>query len=96
MTSVRAHVQRLLETGLRAPTSPIIGYTMPMMKDSGLRIRVQRDLREKLLEVCHTQDKPAAQVIREFMRSYIDWYEVQDYRPGADKPRLGQRLSHEH
>lgn len=43
-----------------------------MMKDSGLRIRVQRDLRDKFLEVCRTQDKPAAQVIREFMRDYVE------------------------
>lgn len=43
-----------------------------MTKDSGLRIRVQRDLRDKFLEVCRTQDKPAAQVIREFMREYVE------------------------
>jgi hypothetical protein len=38
------------------------------MKDAGLRIRVQRNVREKFLEVCRAQDKPAAQVLREFMR----------------------------
>lgn len=43
-----------------------------MTKDTGLRIRVQRDLRDKFLEVCRTQDKPAAQVIREFMRDYVE------------------------
>jgi len=42
-----------------------------MAKDSGLRIRVERSLREAFLEVCQIQDKPAAQVIREFMRGYI-------------------------
>jgi len=42
-----------------------------MTKDSGLRIRVERDLREEFLEVCKAQDKPAAQVLREFMRDYI-------------------------
>ena len=42
-----------------------------MTKDSGLRIRVQRDLRDSFLEVCRAQDKPAAQVIREFMRDYV-------------------------
>jgi hypothetical protein len=41
------------------------------MKDVGLRIRVQRDLRDQFLEVCRAQDKPAAQVIREFMRVYV-------------------------
>ena len=45
------------------------------MKDAGFRIRVQRDLRRKFLEVCRAQDKPAAQVIREFMREYVDRHE---------------------
>jgi hypothetical protein len=42
------------------------------MKDVGLRIRVQRELREEFLEACRAEDKPAAQVLREFMRAYID------------------------
>ena len=41
------------------------------MKDVGLRIRVQKELREQFLEACREQDKPAAQVLREFMRAYI-------------------------
>lgn len=41
-------------------------------KDAGLRIRIDRNLRERFLEVCRAQDKPAAQVIREFMRDYIE------------------------
>jgi len=45
------------------------------MKDVGLRIRVQRDLREQFLAVCKAQDKPAAQVLREFMRDYIAEFE---------------------
>ena len=46
--------------------------TLSDMKDSGLRIRVERELREKFLTLCREQDKPAAQVIREFMRAYIN------------------------
>jgi hypothetical protein len=42
------------------------------MKDAGLRIRVQRELREQFIEVCQAQDKSAAQVLREFMRSYVE------------------------
>lgn len=52
------------------------------MKDVGLRIRVQRELREQFVEVCRAQDKPAAQVIREFMREY-----VAEHRPDeAEQP----------
>ena len=41
------------------------------MKDAGLRIRVKRDHREKFLELCRRKDRPAVQVVREFMRRYI-------------------------
>jgi hypothetical protein len=40
------------------------------MKDVGLRIRVQRDLREQFVNACRMEDKPASQVLREFMRDY--------------------------
>lgn len=46
-----------------------------MMKNSGLRIRIERELRDKFLTLCRRQDRPAAQVIREFMRDYIDKHE---------------------
>lgn len=41
------------------------------MKDSGFRIRIERDLREKFLAVCRERDRPAAQVLREFMRTFV-------------------------
>ena len=45
-------------------------------KDSGFRIRVERDLRDRFVEVCRYQDRPAAQVIREYMRSHIADHET--------------------
>lgn len=51
--------------------------TLLAMKDSGLRIRVERELREKFLALCREQDKPAAQVIREFMRDFIASHDVE-------------------
>lgn len=67
-----------------------------MTKDSGLRIRVQRDLRDRFLEVCRAQDKPAAQVIREFMREYVERQE--NAQGGPAEPERGRRrgLPHEH
>jgi hypothetical protein len=47
-----------------------------MTKDSALRIRVQRDLHDRFLEVCRGQDKPAAQVLREFMRDYVEEHDL--------------------
>ena len=40
-------------------------------KDVGFRIRVDRALRERFVRACQDEDKPAAQVIREFMRKYV-------------------------
>ena len=49
------------------------GYTNVMTtKDVGLRIRVDRSLRTAFLEVCRAEDRPAAQVIRQFMRNYVE------------------------
>lgn len=56
-------------------------------KDAGLRIRIDRNLRERFLEICREQDKPASQVIREFMRNYIETYEI------ANDPSMRARQS---
>ena len=48
------------------------GYTAVMAtKNAGLRVRVERALRDEFLDACRDEDKPAAQVIREFMREYV-------------------------
>ncbi len=41
-------------------------------KDAGFRIRIESSLHERFLMVCRAQDRPAAQVLREFMRDYIE------------------------
>jgi len=63
------------------------------MKDAGLRIRVQRELREKFLEVCRAQDKPAAQVLREFMRKYVTEHEAELPDSGDDSYRAARERS---
>jgi hypothetical protein len=40
-------------------------------KDSGFRIRVERELRDEFVAACRDEDRPAAQVLREFMRDYV-------------------------
>ena len=48
------------------------GYTTVMAaKDAGLRIRVERTLRDDFRAACRAEDKPAAQVVREFMRRFV-------------------------
>jgi len=41
------------------------------VKDAGMRIRVEPELRAEFVAVCQFQDIPAAQVIRQFMRGYV-------------------------
>ncbi|MEW8359710.1 MAG: plasmid-related protein [Candidatus Thiodiazotropha sp.] len=41
-------------------------------KTSNLRIRLEPELHEQFLEICKVQDRPAAQVLREYMRSYVE------------------------
>jgi hypothetical protein len=40
-------------------------------KDAGLRLRLERELRDEFVESCRAAGKPAAQVLREFMREYV-------------------------
>lgn len=62
-----------------------------MKKDSGLRIRVERELRDQFLALCREHDRPAAQVIREFMRAYLQQHQASNDlatqppdKPGVD------------
>ena len=57
-------------TGALLSTCVSIGYTAAM-KDVGLRIRIDHELRQAFIDACREQDRPAAQVIREFMREFV-------------------------
>lgn len=41
------------------------------MKEVGMRIRIEPELREAFITACRGQDMPAAQVLRGFMREYV-------------------------
>ena len=43
------------------------------MKDVGLRIRVERELRAAFVKACRAEGKTAAQVLREYMRRYANY-----------------------
>lgn len=45
-----------------------------MNKSSALRIRIDPDLHKEFIDVCKRQDTPASQVLRQFMRSYVENY----------------------
>src|SRR6185312_13621007 len=61
-----------------------IGYTTPMTlktKDAGLRLRVEKELRQEFVDACRATGKPAAQVLREFMRDFVTRERVMIQRP---------------
>lgn len=43
----------------------------PITKDSAMRIRVEADVHAAFMETCKLQGIPAAQILRQFMRSYV-------------------------
>lgn len=45
-------------------------YPLHVSKDAGMRIRVEKDLRSAFVQACRAQDRPAAVVLREFMRAF--------------------------
>ncbi|WP_205312871.1 hypothetical protein [Rheinheimera maricola] len=45
-----------------------------MPKSANYRIRIEPELHQEFLDACKSEDKPAAQVIREFMRGYVNKY----------------------
>lgn len=42
------------------------------LKDSGMRIRVEKDLREAFVQACRAQDRHASDVLRDFMRTFTE------------------------
>jgi hypothetical protein len=61
-------------------------------KDAGLRIRVERELREAFQGACLAENKKASEVLREFMQVFADRYQgglQQDLftSPAVRKPR---------
>ena len=62
------------------------------MKDAGMRIRVEQDLREEFIAVSQTQHTPAAQVLRQFMRGYVEQFKTKTAKTKAE-PKSKKELS---
>ena len=43
-----------------------------LTKDTGIRIRVETELREAFVQACRAQDRAASEVLRDFMRIFIE------------------------
>ncbi len=49
-----------------------IGDTGAGMKDAGMRIRVEQELRDAFVAACQKLDVPAAQVLRQHMKAVVE------------------------
>lgn len=47
------------------------GDTLGSVKDAGIRIRVERQLRAAFAAACQAENKQASDVLREFMEAYV-------------------------
>ena len=56
------------------------------VKDAGVRIRVEKSLRDRFLETCRRKDTPAAQVLRQFMREYVAAHDGEAAEPRRKIP----------
>jgi len=45
-------------------------------KDAGLRIRVERELRDAFRGACAAENRDASEVLREFMRTFADQHQA--------------------
>lgn len=56
-------------------------------KDVAFKIRIDEELRRAFVEACRSEDRPAAQVVREFMRGYV----ADRRRTESDLPDAGTK-----
>lgn len=57
-------------------------------KDCGMRIRVEKDLREAFIKACQSQSRHAADVLRDFMRNFSERQQPGQadlFHPGTSK-----------
>lgn len=62
------------------------------MKDAGLRVRVERELRDAFRSACAAENRAASEVLREFMRSFAEQQRAGKQRslfvlPGRERTR---------
>jgi len=52
-----------------------VGEGTGMEKDVQFAFRVDSDLRERFVRICREMDRPAGQVLREYMRGFIEQHD---------------------
>lgn len=62
------------------PITPKFSNIAYMAKDAGIRIRVEKGLREAFAQACKNEGTSASDVIRNYMESYVE-YDVTQRQP---------------
>jgi hypothetical protein len=61
-------------------------------KDAGLRIRVEKDLREAFQAACLAENRAASEVLREYMRTFAD-RRLNGMQPSLFAPVMNEKTS---
>lgn len=62
------------------------------MKEAGMRIRVEPELRQEFVELCRKHDITAAQVLREYMRDFVRSHQAKALV--KNKLKISKKLLH--
>ena len=61
---------------------------LPMnTKDAGMRIRIERDLRDAFVQACQSQGLAASEVLRDFMRSFAAKHSAEQAQLFGQSPK---------
>jgi antitoxin component of RelBE/YafQ-DinJ toxin-antitoxin module len=63
------------------------------MSDTGFRIRVNDELRRDFIQTCKSEDMTASQVLRAYMRFYVESHRPPFNKGDANRDTYEQRLS---
>lgn len=61
-----------LETQRVYPGYTFLEFGAKPMENSGFRIRIDRELRDQFVAACKARDQTASQVLRAYMRDYVE------------------------
>ena len=76
------------------------GYTGRMVtKDVAFKLRIDEELRRNFVQTCQAEDRPAAQVVRQFMRAYVAARQstpqaARSHQPGTTTEETKQEQGH--
>jgi len=73
----------------------VISKGIRMTKEAQMTLRIEPELRAAFINATALEDRPAAQVLREFMRAYVKQSLERGHRPASDVISAAERRRRE-